>query len=173
MIRVHRLEAGEGPRLRAIRLRALARNPEAFYSTLAREEAFPETRWSERLADPASASFVLVQDGREAEDDLGLAACHPSNDAERVGTGAYGLTAMWLDARVRGSGAGDRLVGAAVAHARAMDATALLLWVARANDRAIRFYARHGFRSTGATGSFPPPRDTPELEMALDLREEP
>ena len=45
--RVRQIRADEGPRLRALRLRALADSPWAFGSTLAREAAFLDDVWQE------------------------------------------------------------------------------------------------------------------------------
>jgi len=57
---IRRIRADEGLRLRAIRLHALADSPMAFGSTLAREEAYPETIWHERAAGGATGRNVVT-----------------------------------------------------------------------------------------------------------------
>lgn len=165
MARVHRLRPDEPERLREVRLRALSTDPDAFFSTYEREVAFGAEEWRARLADPAVASLVWVDEGGDA----GLAVCHPAREPGDALPAAYELSAMWLDDRVRGSGAASRLLEAAVDHARSRGARTVLLWLAAANDRASRLYRRHGFVPTGRTGSFPAPRNTPELELGREL----
>jgi hypothetical protein len=67
-LEVRRIRPDEGLNLRAIRLRALRDAPMAFGSTLAREEAFPESVWHDRAAGGASgtesATFV-AQEGAQ------------------------------------------------------------------------------------------------------------
>ena len=66
--RVRQIRADEGPRLRALRLRALADSPWAFGSTLAREEAFTDNVWQERAALSAAGedrvTFIAEDDDR-------------------------------------------------------------------------------------------------------------
>lgn len=66
--RVRQIRADEGPRLRALRLRALADSPWAFGSTLAREEAFTDDVWQERAALSAAGedrvTFIAEDDDR-------------------------------------------------------------------------------------------------------------
>lgn len=168
MLHVHRLRPDEWERLRDLRLRALALDPDAFFSTLDRERSFGEDDWRGRLADPAAATLVLVDAGGA---DAGLASSHPARDPGAGEGDPFDLAAMWVEGGLRGSGAGALLLEAALRHAEASGAHRVLLWVAAANERAIRFYRRHGFVPTGRTGTFPPPRHTPELEMERTLRE--
>src|SRR5713101_7200883 len=67
-LEVRRIRADEGLRLRTLRLHALADAPTAFGSTLAREEAFPESVWHGRAARGAEGgdlvTFVAEQGGQ-------------------------------------------------------------------------------------------------------------
>ncbi|HET9894818.1 MAG TPA: GNAT family N-acetyltransferase [Streptosporangiaceae bacterium] len=45
----------------------------------------------------------------------------------------------------------DRLVKTALDHARQCGAPSAVLWVFEANERALAFYRRMGFRPTGTT----------------------
>jgi ribosomal protein S18 acetylase RimI-like enzyme len=80
------------------------------------------------------------------------------------------VVSMWVDPAHRGSGVADELLTAVVQWAQARGDAGLCLAVASANDRARRFYERHGFV---ATGPGEPLRSRPEIcttEMRLDLR---
>ncbi|MGE4322545.1 MAG: GNAT family N-acetyltransferase [Sphingobium sp.] len=59
------------------------------------------------------------------------------------------LKRFYLLAGWQGNGNGDRLMALAVDEARARRADRLLLAVYSGNDRARRFYARHGFAQIG------------------------
>jgi hypothetical protein len=65
MPHIRRIRADEGPRLRALRLRALAEAPMAFGSTLAHEQGFPDDIWRER----AVGASTGVRPGRQTPDD--------------------------------------------------------------------------------------------------------
>jgi GNAT superfamily N-acetyltransferase len=131
---------------RPVRLAALADAPEAFSSTLEREQAFAEEAWRTRLA--AAASFLAWRDDRPVGT-LTVLDYDPSHGHEF--TGASHLVAMWVDPQERGLGVADELVTAALGHAAEAGAPALVLWVFEANDRACAFYRRMGFRPTDAT----------------------
>jgi hypothetical protein len=51
-------------RYKSFRLLALKTSPEAFGSTYAREAAFTDDVWHNRLMNPAAATFFAQQDGR-------------------------------------------------------------------------------------------------------------
>ena len=148
-------------RTRAIRLRALAEDPDAFSRTLAEESARASEFWRERLASSAVATFVASREGL----DVGLVSGGPWGEDEREA----GLFGMWVAPAARGLGVSDRLVAAVIDWARASGKRRLLLGVADQNLAAIRLYARHGFEATGERDSLPPPR-THVLEHLRALR---
>jgi ribosomal protein S18 acetylase RimI-like enzyme len=143
-----------------LRLRALHDAPDAFGSTLAEEEGFPEARWHERLTDPQAVNFV----GETTEHGfVGLAVSAPYDQET-------GLYSMWVDPRFRQTGLGSRLVEAIIQWARGRGFAKVLLDVADNNTAAIALYRRHGFRPTGVTGTLPPPRThIQEHQLALTL----
>lgn len=59
------------------------------------------------------------------------------------------LKRIYLLHRLQGTGVGARLMGTAIEQARLMGARRLLLGVHGGNERAIAFYARHGFERAG------------------------
>ena len=159
---VERIASDAWERVRAIRLRALADEPDAFGTTLAEDEARPLGEWRTRLEDPEAATFLAIAGGRE----VGLVTVRPYE--EKVGPA--GLFGMWVAPEDRGRGIGGALVDSVVAWARARGYERILLDVADANPEAIRLYESKGFRPTGATGSLPAPREhVLEHQRALAL----
>jgi ribosomal protein S18 acetylase RimI-like enzyme len=157
---IERLRPGEGARLRAIRLRALGDEPDAFGSTLAEAVARGAEDWEAQIE--TLPTFVW----RDGGADLGMVR-GAQNDADR--DAAY-LISMWVAPEARGRGIGAALVAEVIAWARGRGLRRLLLDVGAHNAPALRLYERAGFAPTGAMGALPPPRDhLPEVEMAIDL----
>ena len=91
---VRRIEAGEGERLRVIRLAALRDAPDAFRSLPEHEEAYAPEVWEQR-----GRTVVIAQDG---DDWLGMAGLYADDEvpvvrafAERVLTG-MGRDGLWI-----------------------------------------------------------------------------
>ncbi|MDA1195484.1 MAG: GNAT family N-acetyltransferase [Planctomycetota bacterium] len=156
------LGADDWARGRAIRLRALASDPDAFGSTLAREQAFGEAEWRARLGSPEARTYVV----RGAEGDGGLVV------GARYGEDA-GLFSMWVAPEARGQGIGALLVQRVVGWARRTGYPRLLLDVADANEPAIRLYRSQGFVPTGVTGICGDRPEIPEHQLALELAPRP
>ncbi|HLT97595.1 MAG TPA: GNAT family N-acetyltransferase [Acidimicrobiia bacterium] len=152
-------------RVRRLRLAALADAPDAFWATLEEESNLTEAEWRHRLTDASRATFIAVRGPDPGARDVGLAMTGPSRLPD-----AAGLYGLWVDPRYRGQGIADELVAAVVGHATAAGYGRLLLDVGDHNRTAIAFYGRMGFRPTGRTNAFPPPRDhITEHELALVL----
>jgi ribosomal protein S18 acetylase RimI-like enzyme len=158
---IEQAHISDWPRTRAIRLRALADAPDAFGSTLEREQGFSDDDWRQRLARADAATFLASIDGRDVG--IAVAAASGEGDAE--------LYAMWAAPEARGKGVGDNLVRSAVAWARERGFKRISLGVSDRNVPAIRLYARHGFEPTGERGTLPPPRThVTEHKRALALQ---
>lgn len=157
---IARLRVGDGPRLRALRLRALADAPDAFASTVAEARLRSDEDWESQVA--ALPTWVW----REGGTDLGIVRVAPH---EREATSAY-LISLWVAPEVRGRGVGAALVRSLVAWARARGVRRVVLDVGMHNTSARRLYEGLGFVATGRGGTLPPPRThVQEVEMALDL----
>jgi ribosomal protein S18 acetylase RimI-like enzyme len=138
---VRRAAIGDEAILRDARLEALADAPEAFGSTYEREVARTVEDWRRWFS--AGVTFLLEDAGAVRGIVYGA---HDASDHSIVQ-----LMAMWVHPDIRGSGAGDALVGEVVGWARAEGARAVRLQVIDSNHRARRFYERNGFRLTGQT----------------------
>ena len=159
---IERMEPDGWDRVRAIRLRALREAPDAFGSTLEREEDREPEFWRERLANPDAATFIAMS----GDEDVGVVM----GADFRGRPAAAGLFAMWVAPEARGRGAAGPLVEAVIAWARSSGYERVLLEVGDTNTAAIRLYEKKGFAPTGARGSLPAPRThIREHERALVL----
>ncbi|HEY7294156.1 MAG TPA: GNAT family N-acetyltransferase [Dehalococcoidia bacterium] len=169
-VHIRRLRADEGPRLREIRLRALAEAPTAFGSTLAEAEQRPDAAWRERAGAAATGAhsvlFVAEEDGRW----LGLAGGLIDGETP---PGEVELVSMWVDPVARGRGIGRELIEAVLSWARAGGAVRVRLWVTEGNAPAITLYRRCGFSLTSETTPHGWHPDLRELLMQRPLAPDP
>ncbi len=99
------------------------------------------------LARPEVAAWLAVV-GRGAA--VGYAMLTPPElPAETVRDGDLELKRIYALARFHGTGLAQRMIDVAVAEAQRRGAGQLLLGVHAGNSRALRFYARNGFRQIG------------------------
>ncbi len=156
MDEIRRLHEAEWPLWRELRLRSLAESPDAFGSTLTREQQFSEGDWRERLQGVAVVGFVA---GRAAS--LG--------GGYRVRPGWLQVVAMWTDPEHRGAGLAGRMLDLIVEAAYAENRR-VVLDVERGNASARAVYERYGFVRTGHSS---PLREGSELvveELVLPAR---
>ena len=159
---VQHAETGDWQRVRDIRLRALEDSPDAFGSTLAREERWEPKVWKERLSNTEAATFLLAHPNGG---DVGIAVGAPYTDREGAG-----LFSMWVAPEARGFRLGGQLIDAVIDWARAQGYQLLRLGVGDYNAAAIRLYERKGFEPSGRTGTLDPPREhITEHERVLTL----
>jgi predicted GNAT family acetyltransferase len=114
---------------RDIRLRSLADSPDAFGSTMEREQAFTEAEWRRRLGVPV----YVVEDPRPV-------AIGGTFDQE----GVPHVWGMWTDPAHRGRGHARRILDALIP-----PGTPAQLDVNVTNDGARTAYQRYGFVGTG------------------------
>jgi ribosomal protein S18 acetylase RimI-like enzyme len=155
--------------VRDLRLAALADAPEAFASTLAREQSRTEAEWRSRIA--LIPWFLAGPPGRPG----GLVAMFPVTGATPEGpahpVAEWHLVSMWVAPARRGRGVAARLVTAVLEHARVAGAGRVTLWVATGNARAEACYRRMGFQPTGRRQRYPRPGAAPleEAEFSRQL----
>ena len=159
MVFVREISADDWELMRDVRLAALAEAPSAFGSTYAREVAFGEPQWRERISD-RSATFFAYTD--PVESPAGLAGVY-------VEDGVADLVSMWVRPGFRGRKVGQALVDAAASWARERDFGTLWLWVTDTNDAARRLYERCGFTATGEQAPLPSNPALTESRMSRAL----
>jgi GNAT superfamily N-acetyltransferase len=153
---VRRVAPDEWPALREIRLAALADAPQAYLTTLAEAQAYPEQLWRDRIA--ANPHFLAMVDGVAVGMTVVIAA---DNGRE--------IVSVWVAPDARGRGVIEALIDAAVGWAGDQGDAQLGLWVVEGNERAERAYARYGFSRTGRTQPVPGRPDDIEVEMTYSL----
>lgn len=162
---VRRLQAREWQAYRAIRLRALADAPEAFGSTLAREEELPDDTWAARVAKSAVSGIDCALVAEENGQLAGLLwAKVDAQDPGRVN-----LFQMWVAPESRGRGVAAALLDEALGWARARGTRVVHLGVNAANTGALRLYERAGFEPIGQPYLMREGASHMEQEMRLDL----
>lgn len=110
-----------------------------------REGARRAELWDEYHADPRTGEFV-AQDG---DDVVGWAATGPATDET---PGEHGqIFAIYVVPAHWSTGVGHVLLTAAEDHLPTAGYTRAVLWVLDGNERAARFYERHGWLEDGAT----------------------
>jgi GNAT superfamily N-acetyltransferase len=173
---IRRIRADEGSRLKALRLRALADSPMAYGSTLAREQAYPDSLWHERAANGAAGDKVVTVVAEHDDRLLGMATGLVS-DLESPHAQDLTMVGVFVDPTLRRQGIGALLVDKVIDWAKACDqarksargSARLLIWITDGNEPALALYRRAGFRATGAKRPNAHTPDLLESEMLLEL----
>ena len=139
-VAVRQATADDWQAYRSLRLDALRHDPDAFGSTLEREQAMTREDWLARLADDTGPSMIAGLDGAW----VGLGG------GWLYEPGRLMVVAMWTRPEARGHGVGAAVLAAVVewAHERGLRPD---LWVADDNPRARALYERFGFRADGTS----------------------
>lgn len=143
-IRTRQVEPADWTFFRDVRLRALATEPWAFGSTLARERGFSEDQWKERIirnsATSPSATWAAID---SADRFVGIVT------AARV-DGTFRIFAMWVAPEKRGQGIAGRLLDEALSWIEgAAPRSSVALEVNPRAAAAVRLYESRGFCPTG------------------------
>lgn len=148
MSELRRLGPEDWELFRDIRLRSLADSPDAFGSTLAREQGFSEADWRQRVAGPV---FAVLD-----PDPVSVGGIF---DHDGVGQ----VWGMWTDPAHRGRGHARRILEAVTPlHERVQ------LHVNTANPAARSVYEGYGFVGTGELEPLRPGSDQQMELMVLE-----
>ncbi|WP_242701689.1 GNAT family N-acetyltransferase [Arthrobacter cavernae] len=171
MPRIRRLARSDWRLLRDVRLEMIADTPMAYIESLAAARRQTDTQWQERASAMAEdSSITLVADG--GEDGSRISALmrvvvkHPQDLGKPK---QVMLSSVYVAPEHRGLGLADQLLleSCAVAETE-LGAGIIELGVHEDNARALRFYQRHGFCTTGA--SRPYPQDNSRSELVMERR---
>jgi ribosomal protein S18 acetylase RimI-like enzyme len=143
--RIGRFAPHEWRGYRELRLRALADSPDAFGSTLARESAFADELWRERIERGARSPSDLPLVARIGTDMVGMAW----GRLEEADPGDVHVYQVWVAPEHRGRGVGQALLDAIIAWARSVGARRISLDATCGNTAAMRLYTRAGFLPVG------------------------
>lgn len=172
---VRRVRAGEGARVRALRLRAVS-DPAAsiaFLTTFEQELERDQAFWDERAAGGANGDSAAMFVAESGDDWIGTCTVlvRRAGDLDRTGRRVTAdradVVGVYVDPAHRGSGAIDALLDAAARWCAARGFETLSLDVHVDNARAQAVYRRAGFVATGETFTGP---IGDELAMSRSLR---
>lgn len=138
--RVVKLEAGDLPVFKAIRLESLKMAPSAYASTFADWSSLSDEEWLERMKTPV---FTVLKGGEP----IGIMGLMPQRGENRSHRAT--IIMVYLRESERGAGLADELLKAVMDFAKEGGVRQLELNVNHTNARAIRFYERHGFEMVG------------------------
>jgi len=151
---IRRVRESDWERFRSVRLEALRVDPLAFGSTLDRELAYPEAKWTDWVmrastGDSAATFIAETPDGRI----VGLTGVFSEPDE-------FHLWGMWVEPNHRRAGIGRGLLNAALVWADTTDPRReVVLSVNPAQTEAVGLYRSVGFLPTGRSeplGHHPP-----------------
>ncbi|MCD4853541.1 GNAT family N-acetyltransferase [Arthrobacter sp. AK01] len=154
--------------LKAVRLEMLSDTPMAYIESLDAARRQTDTQWQERAAAMSGdASITLVADaGVEGSKICALMRVVVKHPQEPQKPLQAMLISVYVAPEHRGLGLADELLHESCkAAAQELAAELLELGVHEDNTRALAFYRRHGFETTGA--SRPYPQDTSKLELVM------
>ena len=161
-INVRPISPGEGERLRAIRLTALADAPEAFGQTLEQARAMLDDEYDTWAESGAAEDDRLFLAAERQNQWVGMVGGH--DQGERVE-----LISMWVTPAVRSRGVGRALIGSFLDWAFTKAAEEAFLFVGESNKPAKALYSSMGFRPTGKVAPLAWNSRIRELEMARAL----
>lgn len=147
-----------------LRLRSLADTPDAFGSTLEREQNFSDSSWASRLM-PNENSWDLPLVAEMDAEPAGLAwgRIEKSNPVQA------NLYQMWVAPDRRHLGLGKMLLDAVITWASEKNASCLELGVTSGNSPAIHLYTQAGFEILGQPEPLRPGSDLLCQPMRLKL----
>jgi ribosomal protein S18 acetylase RimI-like enzyme len=110
--------------------------------------AFSPAQQERELADPAN-SYLIAESGGEM---IGYVLIRPGDDAPECVTvrPSAEIARFYVDRPWHGTDVARRLMTAAVSDVERRGARGIWLGVWESNVRAVRFYAKHGFRDVGS-----------------------
>ncbi|GAA5504616.1 GNAT family N-acetyltransferase [Novipirellula caenicola] len=164
MISCRRATNADVDLFRSIRLRALQDSPGAFGSTYEAAIRRDHASWRDQILSTSDGIDRNTQFAFAADQCVGLAALYRDQD-----TASGEIVQMWVDPDQRGSPAASILLGQLRVWAAEVGIHHLVLSVTSINGRAIKFYEKQGFRSTGECLWTDPNRDLQGIRMTLTL----
>ena len=145
MIEVRQIRPDEWERLRDIRLEALADTPNAFATTLAQAEAFPDSLWQERAVAGATGRDQITVIAMSGDRTVGMTVALGRPRTEML---IVPIVSVYVTPPVRRQGIAKTLLRLAEEWAQGEGATRTSLWVEERNDIARGFYNSIGYGAT-------------------------
>ncbi len=160
-----RIQPGDGPLLKDVRLQALLTDPDAFGASYEDDASHGDDHWEERAKAAALGSEKFIAFAEDGGRVVGMVGAYTPEDASHV----RHLVSTWVAPEARGKGLGSELVDAVVGWARTAGASQVTLWVVDGNRRAVALYEEAGFVHTGEKQPLPSNPSLIEGLMSLGL----
>ena len=155
---IRRAKPSDWEAYRAIRLRSLLDEPEAYESEYQTEAHFAPDRWKQRLT--TAANYLVFDDDQAL---VGIAAGLWTADRDIL------IVGMYVAPEARGHNCAHLLLDALADLAVRGQGRRLVLEVAESNIRAARSYRSYGFMETGRRRAMDRDPGIPEIELAYPL----
>lgn len=139
-MQVLKLEAGDLPVFKAIRLESLKMASSAFANTFADWSSLSDEEWIDRMKIPV---FAMLK----GQEPVGIMGLMPQRGEKRSHRAT--IIMVYLRESERGAGLASKLLQAVMDFAKEGGVCQIELTVNHTNARAIRFYERHGFEKVG------------------------
>jgi len=156
---VRRIRAEEGPRWRALRLRALADAPIAFMDTVEQASLRPDSAWHDAAVAHSTGCRSALFIAERAGVWVGVAGGFIDDDGDTT------IFTVFVDPEARGQQVLESLLDAVAAWSLSCGRETLRLEVAVQNPRALAAYRRLGFTETGRSRAHPLYPEVTEVEM--------
>jgi GNAT superfamily N-acetyltransferase len=150
MISVRRIKIGEGVLYKRMRLASLSESPEAFSTTLESADGRRPDSWYEQADSTAVGEDRITVFAFSNGKPVGIAALYREEQNRDSGE----LIQFWVSPEHRGEGAAKKMLEEIYFWAMQHGFEHLSAWVNQGNERAIRFYQKHGFELTDKTQPF-------------------
>ncbi len=160
-----RIQPGDGPLLKDVRLQALLTDPDAFGVSYEDDASHGDDHWEERAKAAASGNEQFIALAEDEGRVVGMIGAYTPEDASHV----RHLVSTWAAPEARGKGLGSELVAAVVEWARTAGASEVTLWVVDGNRPAKALYEGAGFVPTGEKQPLPSNPSLTESLMSLGL----
>jgi len=156
---VRRIQADEGLRWRALRLRALADTPIAFVDTVEQASLRPDADWDNTAAVHSVGCQSALFIAERSAEWVGVAGGFAHDD------GTTTIFTVFIEPAARGQRILEALLDAVTAWSLGCGRKNLSLEVAVQNPRALAAYHRLGFTENGKIRPHPLYPDVTEIEM--------
>ncbi len=150
-ITIRRIRTGEAGLFKSLRLAALKESPYAFSSTYESARQRSPSSWQLQADSTAEgtdrATFLAFSD----EVPIGLTSAYRSQDKPDEAE----VLQVWVAPHYRGSQVARELLEAALRWCESNGIRRVMAAVTTGNDRALRFYSKHGFTAQGPASCGP------------------
>jgi len=150
LITIRRIQLNEGLLYKRIRLASLSDSPDAFSTTYEEANRRSIESWNEQADSTAIGADRVTVLAFYNDELVGIGALYRDEQNKDFGE----VIQFWVDPSHRGGIVTGKLIAWILSWAKEHEFARLFAWVNTENERAIRFYRKHGFALTNETQPF-------------------